>query len=278
MNNFLEKRSLGKVLTKTEAIIADFFFNNENRIFFLTSTDIAKELKISDTSVIRFVKSLGFKNFKEFKISLKNKVSQKFLTPSEKLVLNEELLNRNNLIEIFKDSIFRAIDETISIKSYEKIEKAMKMLITSEKKYIVGFKSTSGVASFFGLRLGFILQNVRTHTINNSELIKSIVDIEKNDCLFLIAHPKYSKTYSLLVQSAKKVGAKIIIVTDKTTSPLSNAGDLTIFTDVRGISYFNSIVSTQVLLELILTFLSKNLDKSSKERLKLINELLDENV
>ncbi len=277
MIDSLQKRVANKSLTKTETIIADFFFHNENRIYFLTSGDIANELQISDTSVIRFVKSLGFRNFKEFKDSLKQQVSNKILTPSEKLSLNEELLKTNNLIDTFTNSIFKNIEETININSYAKIEKIIDILFISNKKYVVGFKSVSGATSFFGLRLGFILKNVITHNQNNSELIKNIVDIQKNDCLFLIAHPKYSKTYPLLIEIAKKAEAKVIVVTDKSTSPVANIGDVTIFTDIRGISYFNSIISTQALLEFILTSMSKNLDKEAKIRLAYINELLNEN-
>lgn len=277
MIDSLQKRIANKSLTKTETIIADFFLHNENRIYFLTSSDIATELQVSDTSVIRFVKSLGFSNFKEFKDSLKQQVSDKILTPSEKLRLNEDLLKKNDLIETFTNSIFKNIEETININSYDKISKIIDILFKSNKKYIIGFKSVSGVASFFGLRLGFILQNVITHSQNNSELIKNIVDIQKNDCLFLIAHPKYSKTYSLLIEIAKKAEAKVIVITDKSTSPIANSGDITVFTDIRGISYFNSIISTQALIEFILTSMSKNLDNQSKIRLAYINELLNEN-
>ncbi|MGL5351491.1 MAG: MurR/RpiR family transcriptional regulator [Cetobacterium sp.] len=273
----LEKRIQNKNLTKTETLIADFFCNNKNRIYFLTSIDIAKELNISDTSVIRFVKSLGFKNFKDFKNNLKEEVSNKILTPSEKLSLNEEILNKNNLIETFRNSIINNLDETLNNDSFDKIKKAIHILNTSNKKYVIGFKSTSGIASFFGLRLGFILNNVITHSQNNSELIKNIVDIQKDDCLLLISHPKYSKTYSLLIELAKKANAKVIVITDKTTSPVANLGDITLFTDIRGISYFNSIISTQALIEFILTTMSKNLDNYSKERLQKINDLLNEN-
>ncbi|WP_297598032.1 MurR/RpiR family transcriptional regulator [uncultured Cetobacterium sp.] len=277
MIDSLEKRITNKNFTKTEIVIADFFFHNENRLYFLTSTDIAQELKVSDTSVIRFVKSLGFNNFKEFKDSLKQQVSNKILTPSEKLTLNEELLKNNNLMENFLECINRNIQETLNINNSKKIQKAIDIILNSNKKFIVGFKSTSGPTAFFGLRLGFILKDVVTHNENNSELIKNIIDIKEEDCLLLIAHPKYSKTYTLLIDLAKKTNAKIIVITDKTTSPVANLGDLTLFTDIRGISYFNSIISTQTLLEFLLTSISKNIDENGKSRLASINELLNEN-
>lgn len=278
MNKFLENRIKNKKLTNTEILIANFFSENKNKLYFLTSSDIAKELNISDSSVIRFVKSMGFNNFTDFKKSLKTKISNKILTPTEKLSLNEEILKKDNLLTPFLENINSNIQETINNISFEEIEKAINILEKSNKKFIVGFKSTSGPTSFFGLRLGFLLENVITHSINNSELIKNIIDISEKDCLFLIAHPKYSKTYNLLIDIAKQKNAKIIIITDKTTSPVANLGDVNLFTDTKSLSFFNSIISTQTLIEFILTSISKNINSSSKERLKIINELLNENI
>lgn len=277
MNTFLENRIKNKKLTNTEIVIANFFTENKNKLYFLTSSDIALELNISDSSVIRFVKSLGFNNFKEFKKSLKNEISNKILTPAEKLSLNEEILKNDNLLTPFLENLNSNILETINNISFEKIKNTIDILMTCNKKFIVGFKSTSGPTSFFGLRLGFLLENVITHPLNNSELIKNIIDITDKDCLFLIAHPKYSKTYNLLIDIAKKNNAKIIVITDKTTSPVANLAHITLFTDTKSLSFFNSIISTQVLMEFILTSISKNLDKNSKDRLNKINELLNEN-
>ena len=278
MIHSLEEKLISKSLTKIEKLIANFFYHNENRLYFLTSTEIGEELKISDTSVIRFVKKLGYSSFKEFKNDIRRQVSEKILTPTVKLSLNEEMLKNNNLVDIFLESINKNIEKTLNINNLEKIEKAISLILKSRKKFVVGFKSTSGVASFFGLRLGFVLENVKTYSLNNSELIKDIIDIKKGDCLFLIAHPKYSKTYQLLIEQAKTMEASIIIVTDRAVSPVANLGDVTLLTEVGGLSYFNSIVPTQSLLEFILTFISRGLDENSKNRLISINKFLNQNT
>lgn len=277
MINFLEKKLENRKLTKTEKIIADFFYENKNKLFFLTSSDIAQELNISDSSVIRFVKSLDFNNFKEFKDNLKQDLSEKILTPVEKLSLNQDILQNSNMLNNFINIVLCNINSTLNEDVLNKIEEIKKILFNSNKKYVVGFKSTSGPTSFFGLRLGFIFKDVFTHSVNSSTLIKDIFDISENDCLFLIAHPKYSKTYNLLVEIAKKNNAKIIILTDKATSPVANLGDVTVYAETTGASFFNSIISTQTILEYILTDLSKNIDVDSRNRLKEINELLNMN-
>ena len=56
-------------LTKKEKRIAEFFLDEEQRVFLMNVADIAKAIDVSDTSVIRFIKSLGFENFTDFKNS-----------------------------------------------------------------------------------------------------------------------------------------------------------------------------------------------------------------
>ena len=274
----IEKNIINEKLTKTDKIIADYFFENENKLYFMTSRDIAGDLGISDTSVIRFVKRLGFKNFTEFKEKLKEKISDKILTPSEKLSLNQSILNSANIQQNFVEHTEKVILEAFEKNSFETMATAVTFLLNSRKKFVVGFKSTSGLASFFGLRVGFLLENVITHPRNNSELIKNILYISSEDCLLVIAHPKYSKTYNLILQIAKDRGAKTIVLTDKQNSPVVEYGDVVLLNNVHGISYFNSLISTQVLLEYLLTLLSTHIDEKMQKRLTTINEYLNKNL
>lgn len=274
----IEKNIINEKLTKTDKIIADYFFENENKLYFMTSRDIAGDLGISDTSVIRFVKRLGFKNFTEFKEKLKEKISDKILTPSEKLSLNQSILNSANIQQNFVEHTEKIILDAFEKNTFEAMATAVAFLLNSRKKFIVGFKSTSGLASFFGLRVGFLLENVITHPRNNSELIKNILDITNEDCLLVIAHPKYSKTYNLILQIAKDRGAKTIILTDKQNSPVVEYGDVILLNNVHGISYFNSLISTQVLIEYLLTLLSTHIDDKMQKRLTTINEYLNKNL
>ncbi len=278
MLSSLEKNIKNKKLTKTEKKIAEFFLKNGPQITFMTSKDIANSLSISDTSVIRFVKALGYNNFGHFKEIVQNEVSKTVLTPTQKLNKNKDILKSEKILDSFIKNISRQIDEGFSEQSLNTISTICEILNSSKKKYIVGFKSISGVVSFLGLRLGFILKEVFTYSENSSELLKGIVDINEGDCLFLFAFPKYSKTLSLLLDIAKKAGAKVIVITDKSSSPVAYKGDITFFLDTLGISYFNSIIPAQIFVEFLLTNLSKSLSQESEERIKIINSYLDMNV
>ena len=50
-------------LTKTQKMIAQYILDNSADACFMTSTEIALKLGVSESSVIRFSRSLGFSGF-----------------------------------------------------------------------------------------------------------------------------------------------------------------------------------------------------------------------
>ena len=67
MDNLISKiQSMN--LTKTEKVIADYILDNINNIGLSTVTDISLKLGVSDTSIIRFIRLLGFAGFADLKI------------------------------------------------------------------------------------------------------------------------------------------------------------------------------------------------------------------
>lgn len=254
-----------KKLTKTEKKIADFLLEKKDELILYSSRDIAKILEISDTSIIRFIKSLDFSSYGEFKNYIKIEASEK-LKPDEKLLKNADILTSNHLELNFLKEIERNIQTLFRDNIREKFNNIEKFLINSKKIIVVGFKSTSGISSFLGLRLGYIFSNVSTFSLNSSEVIKTVYDIDENDVLILVAFPKYSKTYDILLDIAKEKKAKIILITDSIISPYYERGDISISVPTKGLSFFNSLICAQILVEYFLTYLSKNLNLSQKKR------------
>ena len=54
-------------LTKTQKIIAEYVLDNASEACFMTSTEIALKLGVSESSVIRFSRTIGFDGFMDFR-------------------------------------------------------------------------------------------------------------------------------------------------------------------------------------------------------------------
>ena len=56
----LQQRIQSADLTRTEKRIADYFLDHSESLYFMTARDIAQELGVSDTSIIRLCRTLGY--------------------------------------------------------------------------------------------------------------------------------------------------------------------------------------------------------------------------
>ncbi|MGL6167086.1 MAG: MurR/RpiR family transcriptional regulator, partial [Fusobacteriaceae bacterium] len=63
--------------TKNEKKISNFLLENIEEIKVLNTYDLASKCDVSQASVVRFAKKLGFKGFPEFKIALAGDIAMK---------------------------------------------------------------------------------------------------------------------------------------------------------------------------------------------------------
>ena len=252
-------------LTKKEKRIAEFFLDEEQRVFLMNVADIAKTIDVSDTSVIRFIKSLGFENFTDFKNSGQEDIKSR-LDKTNDFIKNLDIIKENSIEQLYIHKINEEVNKIFNSNSQKQIKKISNLIMKAKNKYIVGFKSTAGIANFFGVRLGFMLENVSTFNIDDSVVVNSIFNIKQEDILLIFDYPMYSKAAVVLAKIARENKAKILLFTDSDNAPLAEYSDILYKVKLNGISVFNSLISTQILIEYLLTYISQFIEEKAKIR------------
>ena len=264
-------------LTKKEKRIAEFFLDEEQRVFLMNVADIAKTIDVSDTSVIRFIKSLGFENFTDFKNSGQEDIKSR-LDKTNDFIKNLDIIKENSIEQLYIHKINEEVNKIFNSNSQKQIKKISNLIMKAKNKYIVGFKSTAGIANFFGVRLGFMLENVSTFNIDDSVVVNSIFNIKQEDILIIFDYPMYSKAAVVLAKIARENKAKILLFTDSDNAPLAEYSDILYKVKLNGISVFNSLISTQILVEYLLTYISQFIEEKAKVRFSKIRKFLIEKL
>lgn len=264
-------------LTKKEKRIAEFFLDEEQRVFLMNVADIAKTIDVSDTSVIRFIKSLGFENFTDFKNSGQEDIKSR-LDKTNDFIKNLDIIKENSIEQLYIHKINEEVNKIFNSSSQKQIKKISNLIMKAKNKYIVGFKSTAGIANFFGVRLGFMLENVSTFNIDDSVVVNSIFNIKQEDILIIFDYPMYSKAAVVLAKIVRENKAKILLFTDSDNAPLSEYSDILYKVKLNGISVFNSLISTQILIEYLLTYISQFIEEKAKIRFSKIRKYLIEKL
>lgn len=280
-----EDRIKKSKLTKTEKIIAEYLFHNFNTIGFMTTTEIAARLEVSEASIFRTARSLGYSGFNELKNEIQALVSKQLvsenqyeysqLAPIERFKSNYEILSSSGINETLLKHTISSLEDVLIKNNQDNIDRCLDILQNSRKKYICGFRSTAFVAEFFSFELLFLLPEVIVNSHADGKAIERMVDITADDCVVLFAYPRYSKINSIIKQMALDAGAKLILVIDKLTASLSKDVDVVLTCNPRSLSYYNSIIPMCFICETLIIGLSKNLPDNFEERSDYICKYLD---
>ena len=143
-------------LTKTEIRIADYILDHINMLGLKTVTELATEIGVSDTSIIRFLRALGFSGYSDFKREMSARMMTQYrdaLSPGEKYRKTKSAIRKENLIGDVLDRTMENLHKSVQALDMATIERVADTLINSRRKFIAGFRGTSCCANYMYRKL-----------------------------------------------------------------------------------------------------------------------------
>ena len=270
----LVRKIQSMTLTRTDAEIAEYILAHLSTIGFQTSTTMAEEIGVSDTSVIRFIRKLGFKGYADFRSEMNARTARQIdraqpdLTPGEKYLRPLEHLGSGSLISDVSQYTLNNLQKSYAQLDQGTVEQIVDILLRSDRKYIAGFRGTACCAQYMASKLLFLTPHVVPVVHGDATAVENILDITQHDCLFLYSFPRYSEI-------ARESGAKVILMTDRRTSPLANKADVVVTAQVDGLGFTNSYVAPLSLSEVILLSVSGRKDVKDSKRFNRIDSVME---
>ena len=268
-------------LTRTDAEIAEYILAHLSTIGFQTSTTMAEEIGVSDTSVIRFIRKLGFKGYADFRSEMNARTARQIdraqpdLTPGEKYLRTLEHLGSGSLISDVSQYTLNNLQKSYAQLDQGTVEQIVDILLRSDRKYIAGFRGTACCAQYMASKLLFLTPHVVPILHADATAVENLLDITERDCLFLYSFPRYSEIARPLMEIARESGAKVILMTDRRTSPLANKADVVVTAQVDGLGFTNSYVAPLSLSEVILLSVSGRKDVTDSKRFNRIDSVME---
>lgn len=268
-------------LTRTDAEIAEYILAHLSTIGFQTSTTMAEEIGVSDTSVIRFIRKLGFKGYADFRSEMNARTARQIdraqpdLNPGEKYLRTLEHLGSDSLISDVSQYTLNNLRKSYAQLDQGTVEQVVDILLRSDRKYIAGFRGTACCAQYMASKLLFLTPHVVPILHADASAVENLLDITDRDCLFLYSFPRYSEIARPLLEIARESGAKVILMTDRRTSPLANKADVVLTAQVDGLGFTNSYVAPLSLSEVILLSVSGRRDVTDSKRFNRIDSVME---
>ena len=277
MHNILEERIRSADLTKTQKIIAGFFLENQDRIAVMSSYEVAQAIGVSDASVIRFSRTIGFKGFSDLKAKTYEMiVSDAFpgLSLTERLEQSSQKYSGSDRMASFASLMLRNVERSFSGNSQPVFNAACDVVLSRKKRYVVGLRGTRGIAASFSRLLAFMLSGVVSITDEGCTSINSLQDANEDSCVIMFAYTRYYKIDETFLRLAADRGAEIILVTNDPEGYLSKYADIVLKASTENMLFFHSNIGMEAVAEYLLTLIGQRADY--KERIA-ERDLLTEN-
>ena len=180
-------QELYPTMPSTVQRVAKYVCANYDRAFLLGSSELASAVGVSDTTVIRFAKILGFKGYLEYKNALKAEYAsvQKVYSYLGRLDLTES----GTLIPAYLKSIPAILENFSSAFDFSGLDKICDTIMECKTLYLLGLGSDAVVAVFLKNYLPLMGINCICITNEGLALKEKLFLLDKNDVVLLSASP-----------------------------------------------------------------------------------------
>lgn len=243
--------------------VAEYILNNKDEFSYATLAKLSKDISVSETTVIRFAYSLGFDSFSAMQQKLREEILAIPLRNTTEQVQNQTFYQKffTRETQSLQDWIVH-LDESI-------LDKTTEALLNADQILVTGARSSYHAANWLGNRLNLLLGN--THIIQEfyDPRFDLLNNITTKTVVLSIAFARYTKWTYHYAESAKKMGATLISITDSVSSPFFNISDCTILAaPIKDSMGFSSPICMYCLFDVITAKIHEERKDMVAERLK----------
>ena len=263
-------------MSKGQKLLAAYITDNYDRAVFLTAAKMGEVVGVSESTVVRFAMSLGYKGYPEFQKALEELVSDKLSTP-HKIEVTYGKHTQSDILESVLKSDADKIKTTLEKIDASAFELAVDTILNARNIYIIGIRSCAPLAGFLSFYLNLMFDNVRLlQTNSSSEIFEQMLRINEEDVIIGISFPRYSMRTLKALEFANNRSAKVITITDNIHSPMNLYSSCNLIADSDMASIVDSLVAPLSVINALIVALCTKKQKEVAKNLTALEEIWDE--
>jgi DNA-binding MurR/RpiR family transcriptional regulator len=243
-------------LTPTQKKTLDYILKNTDQVVFLTATELARRLDVSDASIVRTAQALGHSGYPGLKRRIRDLVLPRISTVQR---LGETVRNVESVSDILTNVLTADLDnlnKTLEETDPTVFEEVVKAMDVARRIYAIGLRSAHCLAVFMASALRYLGRDVMLVMPGTGEMWEQLRDVEPVDVIVGFSFPRYTRITVEAMAYARERGAKVVAVTDGELSPLASTSHLVLTVPYQINSYIESFTAALSLVNALVTGLA----------------------
>ncbi|PZU92016.1 MAG: RpiR family transcriptional regulator [Chelatococcus sp.] len=201
--------------SKADKALASYMLAQMQSLPFETAASLAEKVAVSEPTVGRFCRTLGYKSFKDLKLGLGQDIGDKPWLISDRLrdfqqrsLAGDDQLARSLQMEI------SGLVAVYELAQGEEWKRVARRLATASSVYVTGFQTERGLAQYLANQLQYLRDGVHLVDLAAGNFSEVLLSGGGSPCLVIFEARRYSRMAKLLAREAKAAGIATTLVTD----------------------------------------------------------------
>ena len=199
-------------MTRSEQRVALYVLGHMNDIAFFTLDELAHQVDVSTTTVLRFCRRLSFDGFKQFQQTVRTdlKYSPDLLDKFRRTADNQ--LEDTLLAQTVQQGI-RCIQQTFQEMPFEMIENAVKRIAGARRVYTFGMRESQALAAYAYSRLLTVRGDVFLYQDGYTGNVEALLSATKEDVFVVFLFHRYTRQTLRTLEALKEQNVQVILIT-----------------------------------------------------------------
>lgn len=230
-------------LTQSQKRIAEAIVEDPEFVAFATVDKMAARLGVSPSTVVRFAYRLGLNGYQDLQDRVRTLVRSQ-------MRLNAATGEAGDLTahlgaSVFATSLTRDLENlrrTILNLQLADLESAVRIIVEARRVYVVGGATSHAIAFYATLALDR-MRGETTLLDREAFAASSLRSMTSEDAFLVFTFAPYASNTLRITNTARRLGAKIVAISDTPVSPVGQRVDVLLPALASGLSTQNSIVA-----------------------------------
>ena len=268
-------------LTKSEKRIASFLNQNQDEAAFLPAGDIAERLQLSEATMVRFARALGFENYPAMRVALQEGFRHRLTHSSRLRSRLDELRTGGDIFERLVASEIDFMTEALQTLDRKAFNAAVELLRTHPRIFVFGLGPSISLVDLLDIRLTRSARHVIPLKASGREILEPLLLMSREDLLVAIGFFNLTPSLQLVLDYANQHKTPVILLTDMLGPLVGDKADVILSARRGPVSAFHSLTIPMTIVNALLLALTSvdqenimtNLDRLDqlRERLKKSN-------
>ncbi|WP_040162470.1 MurR/RpiR family transcriptional regulator [Nigerium massiliense] len=236
---------------------------------------IAEANQLSAASVTRFVRKLGYTDFKDFSAAVRREVAANYDRPLQRGIEPIPQQAGGEVTRHLRRSI-DDIERTLSTISLDQFADVAALLGDESRPLFLGSTATGrSLVQYFYLLSCYVRTGV--HLLPGADMMAhELVDLSSESVLFATAFDRHPKALDTSLRLAHSIGATTILLTNRSASPLRRYCDYVLMVYADPTPLFKSRATMLLVLESLLIAMERQAPARTLERTERLEQIVQE--